>query len=140
MALDPRKRAEFVNAYTRALITAWSSDAYAARLSTDARGALAEAGLQIPADAEIVIQRSVPSGQHEGNLEVQVELWEAKHWRFSPSRYEFHIPRDAADRHGGASSKVTCPTSPPHGTSCCHASVQLLPLIKRTALTRPHRS
>lgn len=116
MALDPRKRAEFVNAYTRALITAWSSEAYAARLDTDARGALAEAGLQIPADAEIVIQRSVPSGQpHEGNLEVQVELWEVG---LATGRYEFHIPEtpqiDMAELSEGDLSDVAA-----GGTSCC---------------------
>jgi hypothetical protein len=114
--LDPRKRAEFVNAYTRALITAWSSEAYAARLDTDARGALAEAGLQIPADAEIVIQRSVPSGQpHEGNLEVQVELWEVG---LATGRYEFHIPEtpqiDMAELSEGDLSDVAA-----GGTSCC---------------------
>jgi hypothetical protein len=89
VALDPRARAEFINAYTRALITAWSSDEFAAKLTASPRIALAEAGLEIPADAEIVVVRTVPGGQHEGNLEVQVELWEAG---LANGRYEFHIP------------------------------------------------
>ena len=115
MALDPRKRAEFVNAYTRALITAWSSEAYAAKLGTDPRAALAEAGLQVPANAEIVIVRTVPEGHHEGNLDVQVELWETG---LRTGRYEFHIPEtpqiDMAELSEGDLADVAA-----GGTSCC---------------------
>ena len=115
MALDPRKRAEFVNAYTRALITAWSSEAYAAKLSTDARGALADAGLQISPDAEIVITRTVPSGEQDGNLEVQVALWETG---LKTGRFEFHIPEapqvDMAELSEGDLADVAA-----GGNYCC---------------------
>jgi len=87
--MDPRERAEFINAYTRALITAWSSEEYAAKLTSDARTALAEVGLEVPANAEIVVVRTVPGGHHEANLDVQVELWEAG---LASNRFEFHIP------------------------------------------------
>jgi len=113
--LDPRKRAEFVNAYTRALITAWSSEAYAAKLSTDARGALADAGLQISPDAEIVITRTVPSGEQDGNLEVQVALWETG---LKTGRFEFHIPEapqvDMAELSEGDLADVAA-----GGNYCC---------------------
>ena len=115
MALDPRKRAEFVNGYTRALITAWSSEEYASKLTSSPREALAEAGLSIPENAEIVIVRTVPGGRHEGNLEVQVELWETG---LRTGRYEFHIPEtpqiDMAELSEGDLADVAA-----GGTSCC---------------------
>ncbi|GGU90693.1 hypothetical protein GCM10010260_26550 [Streptomyces filipinensis] len=115
MAMDQRKRAEFVNGYTRALISAWSSEEYAARLRTDARAALAEAGLELPAEAEIVIVTTVPEGEHEGNLEKQVDLYEAG---LETGRFEFHIPEtpqiDTAELSEGDLSDIAA-----GGTSCC---------------------
>ncbi|MET7618161.1 hypothetical protein [Streptomyces sp. NPDC005408] len=115
MALDPQKRAEFVNAYTRALINAWSSEEYAERLGTDSRAALAEAGLELPADAEIVIVRELPEGKQDGNLDVQVEFWEIG---LATGRYEFHIPEtpmvDTAELSEGDLSDVAA-----GGTYCC---------------------
>ena len=89
MALNPQARAELVNGYTRVLITAWSSEEYSNKLATDPRTALAEAGLVIPADGEIEIVRTIPEGQHDGNLEDQVQLWEIG---VATGHYEFHIP------------------------------------------------
>jgi hypothetical protein len=107
MALEPQQRAEFVNAYTRTLITVWSDEAYAARLASDARGALAESGLEVPANAEIVILREIPAGHEEGNLDVQVALWEAG---LASGRFEFHIPQtpvvDAAELSEGDLSDI----------------------------------
>lgn len=115
MALDPRARAEFVNGYTRALITAWSSEEYAAKLANSPREALAEAGITVPANAEVVIVRTVPEGHHEGNLEVQVELWETG---LRSNRFEFHIPEtpqiDMAELSEGDLADVAA-----GGTSCC---------------------
>jgi hypothetical protein len=115
VALDPRARAEFVNGYTRALITAWSSEEYAAKLANSPREALAEAGITVPANAEVVIVRTVPEGHHEGNLEVQVELWETG---LRSNRFEFHIPEtpqiDMAELSEGDLADVAA-----GGTSCC---------------------
>jgi hypothetical protein len=114
MALDPRARAEFVNAYTRALISAWSSDEYAAKLATAPHAALAEAGLPIPADAEIVVVRTIADGHRGGDLEVQVALWETG---LATGRYEFHIPEatpiDTAELSEGDLDAVTA------GLGCC---------------------
>src|ERR1700736_3409212 len=51
MALSPQDRTAFVNAFTRVLINAWSSEEFAGRLDSDPRTALRESGLDIPADA-----------------------------------------------------------------------------------------
>ena len=89
MAMSPQERAEFVNAYTRALITAWSSEDYASRLEADPKSALREVGLELPADATVDLVRVIPEGQHEGNLDVQIDLWERG---LETGIYELHVP------------------------------------------------
>jgi hypothetical protein len=89
MALSPKARAEFVNAYTRVLITAWSSEEFARKLETSTREALAEGGLELPGNAEVVLVRSIPDGRHEGSLDVQIDLYEQG---LATGRFEFHIP------------------------------------------------
>ena len=89
MALNPRERTEFVNAYTRILITAWSSEEFSAKLDSNPREALAEAGLEVPAGAAIQLVRNVPEGAHDSNLDVQVCLWERG---LETGTFEFHVP------------------------------------------------
>jgi hypothetical protein len=89
MPLSPQQRAEFVDAYTRTLISAWSSEDFARRLETDLPGALQETGLQIPEGAVVELVRTVPDGRHEGNLDVQIELWERG---LENGRFELHVP------------------------------------------------
>jgi len=89
MALSPQDRTAFVNAYTRVLITAWSSEEFAQRLDADPKATLRENGLDIPADAEVVLVRTIPEGHHEGSLDVQIALWERG---LETNVYELHIP------------------------------------------------
>jgi hypothetical protein len=89
MALSPQARAEFVNAYTRVLVTAWSSEEYARTLESTPREALAESGLVLPADADIVIVRTIPEGTRDGGLDLQVELYEQG---LTTNRFELHVP------------------------------------------------
>jgi len=76
MAMDPQQRAAFVDAYTRLLITTWSSEEFASRVDTDLRGALAQVGIEVPAGATLERVRDIPEVQREGGLDVQVEEWE----------------------------------------------------------------
>jgi hypothetical protein len=39
MAMNPQERTEFVDAYTRLLITTWSSEDFASRVDSDLQGA-----------------------------------------------------------------------------------------------------
>ena len=89
MALSPQDRTAFVNAFTRVLINAWSSEEFAGRLDSDPKTALRESGLDIPADAEVVLVRQFPDGQAEGDLDVQIALWERG---LESKVYELHIP------------------------------------------------
>ena len=89
MALSPQDRTAFVNAYTRILINAWSSEEFAGRLDSDPKAALRESGLDIPADGEVVLVRQFPEGQPEGDLDVQIALWERG---LESKVYELHIP------------------------------------------------
>ena len=89
MAMDPQQRTEFVDAYTRLLITTWSSEEFASRLDTDLRGALHEVGLELPADAIVERVREIPEVQREGGLDVQVEAWERG---IETGHFYLHIP------------------------------------------------
>lgn len=89
MALNAQERAEFVNAYTRLLITAWSSEDFSNRLSQDPKAALAEAGLVIPANADLEIVRSVTENSPEASLDSQVQLWETG---IESGRYVVYVP------------------------------------------------
>ncbi|WP_336209443.1 hypothetical protein [Nonomuraea sp. LPB2021202275-12-8] len=74
--MDARERAEFVNAYTRLLITAWTSEEFKARLESDTRSALAEVGLELPADAQVRLVHVTPQPGAEASVDNQVALWE----------------------------------------------------------------
>jgi hypothetical protein len=87
--MDPQERAEFVDAYTRVLITAWSSEEFSARLDSDPAAALRECGIELPANATIELVRTIPEGEHEGSLDTQIDAWDAG---TSTGRYLLHIP------------------------------------------------
>src|SRR3954447_18986928 len=90
MALSEQQRSDFVGAYTRALISAWSNEEFAAKLESNPRAALEESGVELPANARITVDRSDPSESHSGSLETQVALYEQG---LSSGEFEFHIPR-----------------------------------------------
>jgi hypothetical protein len=89
MSLDPQQRSEFVDSYTRLLITAWSSEEFAGRLETDLQGALAEVGLTVPANATLERIRDVPEAKQRGGLNVQIEAWERG---LESNHFYFYIP------------------------------------------------
>jgi hypothetical protein len=80
MALSEAEKTEFINSYTRALVTSWSSEEYSQRLGSDPRAALAEVGLEVPAKARIDIVRTIPEETDpdaaNGHLDRQVALWQ----------------------------------------------------------------
>lgn len=94
MALNEAQKNEFIDAYTKVLLTSWSSDEYSQRLDSDPRAALAEAGLQLPEDAKVTITRSAAetTGDEEtqrSRLDNQVALYEKGQ---QTGVYEFHLP------------------------------------------------
>jgi hypothetical protein len=89
MALNAQERAEFVNSYTRVLITAWSSEDFSNRLGQDPKAAVAEAGLVIPEGATVEIVRNVTDGSPEASLDSQVQLWETG---IASGRYVLYVP------------------------------------------------
>jgi hypothetical protein len=89
MALNAQERAEFVNAYTRVLITAWSSEDFSNRLTQDTKATLSEAGLTIPEGATVAIVRNVTDGSPEASLDSQVQLWEEG---IASGRYVLYVP------------------------------------------------
>jgi hypothetical protein len=90
MTMNAQERTEFVNAYTRALITAWSSEDFSHRLAQDPKTALTEVGLNIPAGAQVDLIRTIPAETGgDASIDTQVALWEAA---LSSGHYELHIP------------------------------------------------
>jgi hypothetical protein len=116
--MESQERAEFVNAYTRVLLAAWSSEEFASRLEADPRAGLAEHGIVVPADADINLVRTIPPGHHEPSLDVQIDLWTSG---IATGHYELHVPEtpqvdtaelSESDLMGVAAGEVTI-------YSCC---------------------
>ncbi|MEU4895827.1 hypothetical protein AB0B12_22045 [Streptomyces sp. NPDC044780] len=84
--MEPRERSAFVSSYTKVLTAAWSNDEYVTRLETDPRAALAEQGLELPANASVRIVRNIGG---DPDLEAQVALWEAGK---TSGVYELRVP------------------------------------------------
>lgn len=127
MPMSEVEKTEFVNAYTRALVTSWSSEEFASRLQSDPRAALAEVGLEIPPTARIEVVRSVPTetdpaATPTGHLARQIALWQVG---LDTGYYELYIPDtpqvdvsdlnldELADVAGGDINCCCCPCS------CC---------------------
>ncbi|NNG37447.1 hypothetical protein [Nakamurella aerolata] len=120
MTLSPKERAEFVNNYTRALISAWSSEEFSQRLAQDPRAALAESGIELPANSTVDIVRAIPDGPREGSVDIQVELYERG---LENGHFEFRIPEvpqvdtaelSESDLEGVAAGDINCCCCP-----CC---------------------
>jgi hypothetical protein len=103
MSMSEHEKNEFVDAYTKALVSSWSSDDYTSRLERNPRAALAEVGLSVPADARINVVRTVPeepasSTDQHGHLDRQIALWQVG---IDTGYYEIYIPEtpqvDTAD-------------------------------------------
>ena len=117
MTMTAQERTEFVNAYTRALISAWSSEDFSHRLAQDPKAALTEVGLNIPAGAQVELIRTIPAETGaEADIDAQVALWETA---LSTGRYELHIPEtpqvEMAELSEGDLDAVAAGVA----TSCC---------------------
>jgi hypothetical protein len=119
MTMNAQERTEFVNAYTRALITAWSSEDFSQRLAQDPKSALTEVGLNIPASAEVELIRTISADAGEGDIDAQVALWESA---LSSGHYELHIPEtpqvDMAELSEGDLDAVAAGDGPSYCCTC----------------------
>ena len=122
MTMNAQERTEFVNAYTRALITAWSSEDFSHRLAQDPKATLTEVGLNIPAGAQVELIRTIPAETGaEADIDAQVALWETA---LSTGRYELHIPETpqvgmAELVEGNLDAVSACATVPCCCPPCC---------------------
>lgn len=128
MAITEEQKSTFIDSYTKALLTSWSSDEYAQRLESNPRQALAEAGLELPADAKIEIVRNAEAApasgdSQQGRLDHQVALYEKG---LETGTYEFHMPStpqidtselDADELEAVAGGDINCCCCP-----CCCCS------------------
>ena len=117
MTMTAQERTEFVNAYTRALITAWSSEDFSHRLAQDPKAALTEVGLNIPASAEVEVIRTIPAETGgDASIDTQVALWE---FGLSTGRYELHIPATPQVEMAELSEGDLDAVAAGLATSCC---------------------
>jgi hypothetical protein len=89
MTMSLRERAEFVNSYTRVLITTWSDEEFAQRLDAHPAAALRECGIELPAESVIDVLRAIPDGEQEGSLDLQIEEWGRG---VETGHYRLHVP------------------------------------------------
>ena len=87
--MDDAARADFVEAYTRVLIAAWSSELYVRRLRDDPVDAVAEHGLHIAEDATLVVLDEIPPEHDIPNLDVAVTGWEEG---MATGQYLLYVP------------------------------------------------
>ena len=126
MTLSEEDRADFVGGYTRALINAWSTEEFAAKLDADPKAALVEVGIVIPDNAEVLVDRGVAgpaADNQQGSLEDQVQMYVEGQ---TTGVYRFSIPadpqietdelseEDLAGMAAGTSYCCSCCTNP-----CC---------------------
>jgi hypothetical protein len=75
--MEQQEQDEFVTAYTKVLVAAWTDAEFAARLDSDPTEALAEHGLTAPAGSQVLVTRAIPEENSGGGIEVAVGKWEA---------------------------------------------------------------
>jgi hypothetical protein len=126
MAMSDTEMNDFINVYTKALVTSWSSEEYTQRLTDSPRNALAEVGLELPANARISIIKTIPEESDptaaRGHLDRQVALWQVG---LDTGYYELYIPStpqvdaenlDLNELQAVAGGDVNCCCCP---CSCC---------------------
>lgn len=84
--MDPQERMAFIDAYTRVLSQAWSSEEFSERLVREPGVVLRENGFEVPVDAEIEIVRSRDA---DPDLEAQITLWRNG---FDSGRFVLYVP------------------------------------------------
>ena len=91
--MDTQARTEFVSGFTRLLTKAWSDDNYSGTLESNPKQAAAEAGLTVPANAQVLIIRDFAGeapGDDTEKMDAQITLWETGK---QTGIYELHVPR-----------------------------------------------
>ena len=68
---------EFLAAYTRVLVGAWTDDDYARRLDSDPAEALREQGIEVPTGGKLVVTRTIPDDAGAPDEDAAVAKWNA---------------------------------------------------------------
>lgn len=93
MTMTETEKNEFVNSYTKALVTSWSSEEYTGRLMENPQLGLREVGLEVPATARVEIVRSIPEetdpSSTGGHLDRQIALWQVG---LDTGYYQLYLP------------------------------------------------
>lgn len=74
--MDEQGRRSFVQAYTKILIEAWSSEQFAMRLQAEPMTAIAEFGIDVPDGVEVVVSDRISADHEPPDLDVAVRAWD----------------------------------------------------------------
>lgn len=77
----------FIHNYSKVIGQSWADDQYMDRLLKEPKSVLAEAGITVPAGAQLKVVRVEPTTQ--GKIESQVMVWEAGE---RTGTYELRVP------------------------------------------------
>jgi hypothetical protein len=90
--VDPADQNRFISDYRKLLANAWSNEAFAQRLKRDPKPAMAEYGLEVPADSQVEVVAVSGSGWDEPD--EQIRSWEQG---LASGSYRLYLP-DAPPR------------------------------------------
>lgn len=95
MTLTATEKTDFSTTYLQFLVKTWTDEDFAAKSDANPREALAEAGIELPADATVEIHRHddgdayTEGGNNRAAMEAQLALFEKGQ---ETGHYRFHVP------------------------------------------------
>lgn len=97
MTLTDTEKTDFSTSYLQFLVKTWTDEGFAARAGSNPREALAEAGIELPADATVeLVRHAGESGDNYAEgldnraaMDAQVALFEKGQ---ESGHYRFHLP------------------------------------------------
>lgn len=97
MTLTATEKTDFSTAYLQFLVKTWTDEGFAAKAEGNPREALAEAGLELPADATVELIKHEDGAEdiyaegldNKAAMEAQVALFEKGK---ESGHYRFHVP------------------------------------------------
>jgi hypothetical protein len=75
--MSQQQKDEFLSAYTKVLVAAWTDDEFADRLEADPVAAVGEFGLAVPAEGKLVVTRVIPEDAAPASEDAAFQKWEA---------------------------------------------------------------
>lgn len=127
MAMNESAKKDFRETYLQMMVKSWTDEAYDALIDSDPRRALAEVGMELPADAKVEIVRHSATEENpyadksnEAALDAQVALFERGQ---QTGTFQLHLPAapqaEEGELNADEMSAVAAGGPPPCCCCCC---------------------